>query len=314
MLCPNCSHEIDNDSKFCVYCGNPVIPAQTDIRQQRYPWGEENQQRGSQQAGYQQRGPQQAEYWQEGMQREYRQRGPQQAGYQQGYGDQQEGSQMLDKASVAARGFFAKVKRILRHPVEELNHIARSGDTSTGLYMILCNIIALMLMVMIAGVIINSRISSTMGYYGSSMRIPILRCMLTTAIVSAIISFGTAGLLHVFSKAFARNQQILFSQSLTAVGAKAFYDIFVLLAGIIFMIISIPLGMFLLSVGGVFTFILMITVYVYSTDLEGSAKVYVLTITEACLLLIIVFMSYVVASSAIQSTSSGIISLLEEMF
>ena len=30
MLCPTCSKEIVEDSKFCVFCGNPVFPKQKE--------------------------------------------------------------------------------------------------------------------------------------------------------------------------------------------------------------------------------------------------------------------------------------------
>ena len=214
---------------------------------------------------------------------------------------QQQFNQAMEKATQATKALAGKIVPILKSPVEELKSIAAMGSPKMGIQMIVCNIIASFVLLIIGMIALHIKLGDMAEY----MSIPYVKIILAGTIVMAVYYFAMAGILYGFTKAFAKGTEVNFAQSITAVGGKALYDIAVFVLGALCMIISGEFGFYVIIGGFAFTYLLMVITYSESVALKSSQKVYVLTFTYICMMVLFIFAMKSFAQSLLYTVLSG---------
>jgi hypothetical protein len=217
---------------------------------------------------------------------------------------QQENMQLnetIDKIATGTKSLLGKIVPIFKNPVEELKNIAKTNSAALGLQMIVINLVITCIMMIVAMIVLRVRLGRGAEY----LSIPYAGIVIGVTLTAAASYFLWAVILFGVSKAFAKNQEITVAQLITISGGKALYDIVIKVVGILLFLLLPGLGVVVLGIGSAFTSVLMIVTYCETVELEGSKKVYAVTITYICVLIVTSLIMLITLGSAVSEVLQG---------
>ena len=139
-----------------------------------------------------------------------------------------------------------------------------------------------------------------------------MKVVLFSTIGAAAYDFGFAGLLYLSTRCFFK-EDTSYGKMLAIVGGKVLLDSVFIVAGVVIMILSSQLGMFVISFGMIFTTIISIMAYNKVSTLSDTKKVYGYFIAYAILVLIIMLVVYILAGSMASAGMNSLQDLMNPM-
>ncbi len=205
-----------------------------------------------------------------------------------------------EKAKKEAQTMWSNILNVFKKPVETLGNIARSNDMKFGIEMIAINAIIYFIIMLIA----ISSIKSSMGYYAEYLGISTFGISISVLFSALIINFAQAGILFGSIRVLSKDSDATFAYTLTFVGGKTLYDAILIIISAILLMMSPVLGAVVYAVGTGFTYLIFVVSCCETVKMEGSKKVYALTITFAGNLLVTYLIIQVLLGSLLSSLSS----------
>jgi hypothetical protein len=175
------------------------------------------------------------------------------------------GNQIAD----LAKNIGKEIVNLFKDPIGTTEKIAEKNDMTMPLTMVITNIVFIFLISIISMIVVRVKL----GDWAEWVSIPYVKIVLVVTILSAIFDFALAGVTVLSAKVFFKDD-MSFAKALSLAGTKVLIDTVVILAALILTVLSVAVGVAVLSLGMFFTTLMFITSYQQVCKLSMTKKFY----------------------------------------
>lgn len=185
---------------------------------------------------------------------------------------------------------FQRIFPLLKSPVKEIKNIMATDD-KMGFYMIVVHILA---MALVGAIAEESFLNVRAGHiFYSIFNVSLIRLILYAIVFVGTMDFLLAAILFFTTKVIF-NCKTTYNKMMTIVGGMAVVNAVTLFTGTLIGIIFAGLGMLVISLGMIFSILVLVFAYSESVTMDVDKKIFSLLISSALLVIVAANIIYLV--------------------
>ncbi len=211
-------------------------------------------------------------------------------------------NQKKDALVAGTKNMFSEILPILKAPVGRVRQIAESNSPAVGVEFIVTKTIVFLLLLLI----VIFKLKDMLGFAGDYIKIPYVKLILLTIILTAGVDFLEALLLKAFTALF--NGATHFNAMLSVVGARTLYETLIVIVTGLLVLIYPTIGLVFYGFVSLILPYIEFSGYQASIQCDENRKPYAFFLVKICMAIIIGIVGGLMAGDIITSIAGGSLS------
>ena len=211
-------------------------------------------------------------------------------------------NQKKDALVAGTKNMFSEILPILKSPVTRVRQIAESNSPAVGVEFVVTKTVVFLLLVLI----VIFKLKDLMGMAGELVKIPYVKLILLTILLTAGADFLEALLLKAFTALF--NGATHFNAMLSVVGARTLYETLIIIVTGLFVLIYPTIGLVFYVFASLILPYIEFGGYQVAVQCDENKKPYAFFLVKICMAIIIGIFGFMMAGDIITSIAGGSLS------
>ena len=211
-------------------------------------------------------------------------------------------NQKKDALVAGTKNMFSEIGPILKAPVSRVRQIAESNSPAVGVEFVVTKTVVFLLLVLI----VIFKLKDMLGIAGEVVKIPYIKLILLTVLLTAGADFLEALLLKAFTALF--NGATHFNAMLSVVGARTLYETLIIIVTGLLVLIYPIIGLVFYVFASLILPYVEFAGYQVAIQCDENKKPYAFFLVKICMAIIIGIFGFMMAGDIIGSIAGGSLS------